>query len=210
MRELWRARDAADDLVWSGPSDAAVFGVRGDAEERSRTHHSDGSAAVDDAVDEAAMTTGSTPALNEPTWLQIARKHQVKVPPEKVSEIPPPGDGAEYVSWALESAGVSDYERQHAQDFLAWGRPIDTTRQVPPPGTIVIITNTASWKREKPASPTAAKMVADPVHVGFLAGSTSELIYVLGEGIIRAFPRTAVASVMNGEMKRFVGYRWPA
>ena len=152
------------------------------------------------------MTTGSTPALNEPKWLQIARKHQVQIAEE---DIPPPGDGAEWVSDVLEAAGVRDHERNSAQAFLAWGRGVDTTRQVPGPGTIVVIANTGMWRPAKRSPGVAARGVGAPMHVGFLAGSTSELIYVMGEGVIRAFPRTAVSSIMNGDRKTYQGYRWP-
>lgn len=153
------------------------------------------------------MTTGSQPGLNEPRWLQVARKHQVPIAEE---DIPPPGDGAEWVSSVLEAAGVSDYERQSAQAFLAWGKSIDTTRQVPGPGSIVVIQNTSLWKPVKRASGVATRGVGSPMHVGFLAASTSELIYVLGEGVIRAFPRSAVSSVMNGDRKIVTGYRYPS
>ena len=151
------------------------------------------------------MTTGSTPALNEPVWMKVARANIVQIAEE---DIPPPGDGSEWVSDVLAHAGVRDNERSSAQAFLAWGKTIDTTRQVPPPGSIVVITNTAAWKPTKRKDGVASRGVGAPMHVGFLAASTSELIYVLGEGVIRAFPRSAVASVRNGDQKMFTGYRW--
>lgn len=127
-----------------------------------------------------------TPALNEPQWLKVARSASVAIPTD---QIPAPGDGSLFVSDCLRASGISDYERSTAKDWATWGSKIDPKTHVPPIGSVVIVGEPSTWHT---TTAQQRSMKAAPAHVGFLVGQSSTLVYVLGEGVVRAFPRKAI------------------
>ncbi len=123
--------------------------------------------------------TGLEPALNEPAWMAFARSAMVRIAPE---DTPPAGDGSIWVSDVLKVShrrGLAD--SANALDWMTWGKEVNTKAMVPACGTIVIV-----------------KTGTTGHHVGFLVRQSTGSLFILGEGVIRVFPRTAA-----------VGYRWP-
>lgn len=132
-------------------------------------------------------------ALNEPAWLKAARGASVQIPD---AQIPPPGDGAEFVSSCLHHVGIP--APTTIGELSMWGAQVDLGKRVPPVGTIVIVNQPKMWIPADRNSAAAQLPNEAKAHVGFLVRQTTGNIYVLGEGVVRAFPKKAASN-----------YRWP-
>lgn len=153
--------------------------------------------------------TAIAAATNEPLWLKLARGASVTIPD---ADIPPPGYNTVNGQWAFVSdeqsaVWVAEVLRaaigQGAEipdpgesigELAMYGRQIDTGKQVPQIGSIVMITKPNLWVPANPSSKTAKLPNPAKAHAGFLVRSTTGNIYVLGEGVIRCFPRVAAGS----------------
>ena len=148
-------------------------------------------------------------ATNEPLWLKIARGASVTIPD---ADIPPPGysyiDGQwQFVGDAPSALWVGDVLRaaigqgadipdpgESIGELAMYGRQIDPGKQVPQIGSLVLVTKPNMWVPASPNSKSARLPNNAKAHAGFLVRSTIGNVYVLGEGVIRCFPRVAVGS----------------
>lgn len=136
-------------------------------------------------------------ALNEPLWVRIARENSPKVAD---ADIPPPREqeSAWFVADCLRAARARGEDIPEPGDTIGelslYGRAIDPKREVPRLGMVVIVNQPQSWIPANRESVAAKLPNTARSHAGFLVRSTHGQVYVLGEGAVRAFPKTAVAS----------------
>jgi hypothetical protein len=140
-------------------------------------------------------------ALNEPVWLTIART--VIETPVPDAAIPPPGSGpggdsdsAAFVTDCLREARRRGAEIPNPGDSIGelamYGHAVDVTKTPLKLGDVIIINQPGMWIPQNPQSPAAKMPNTSKAHVGFLARATMSQVYVLGEGVIRIFPKKAI------------------
>lgn len=142
-------------------------------------------------------------AKNEPVWLTIARGAMVDITD---AAIPPPGSGelgdagsALFAADCLRSAIGQGADIPEPGDSIGelsmYGQLVDPTKTSPRIGDLVIINQPGMWIPSSPTSPAAKLPNTSKAHVGFLARSTLSQYYVLGEGVIRIFPKRAAGAI---------------
>ena len=136
-------------------------------------------------------------AQNEPLWLKIARGASVEIAD---ASIPPPGETTSAV-WVCDvlraaigqGADIPD-PGETIGELAMYGRQIDPGKQVPQIGSVVLVTRPQAWAPSNPNSPSAKLPNTAKAHAGFLVRASTGMVYVLGEGVVRAFPKTAIGS----------------